>query len=293
MRILVTGAGGQLAQSLIERSGGPSGTELAALGRAELDLERPETIASALDRARPDLVINSGAYTGVDSAEDEPERAFSVNAIGAGEVARRAAELGVPIIQLSTDYVFDGAKGAAYIESDRSNPLNVYGRSKLEGEERVRAANPHHVIVRTAWLYSPFGRNFVKTMLNLASERDEVAVVEDQLGSPTSALDFADALLALAREISEGRSDLFGRTFHVAGKGTASWFDLARQVFEVSAAVGGPHARVRPIRTGEFPVKAVRPANSALDSGLFERELGFATPEWRTAVAAVARRLVN
>ncbi|WP_292090156.1 NAD(P)-dependent oxidoreductase, partial [Mesorhizobium sp.] len=159
------------------------------VGRPALDLARPETVFAALAEARPDIVVSAAAYTNVDQAEDEKELAFAVNATGAGKVAEAAAGLGVPVIHLSTDYVFDGAKDSAYVETDATAPLGVYGASKLAGEKAVAAANPRHLILRTAWVYSPFGRNFVKTMLRLASDRDEISVVADQWGNPTSALD--------------------------------------------------------------------------------------------------------
>jgi dTDP-4-dehydrorhamnose reductase len=293
VRIVVTGAGGQLSTCLAELSRRQAGVELIALGRPTFDLERIETVVSAIEQARPDLVINAAAYTAVDTAEVEPDRAFAVNAVGAGEVARCAAAAGAPVIQLSTDYVFDGLQAAPYDEDAVPNPLNAYGRSKLEGEERVRTANPHHLIVRTSWVYSPFGRNFVKTMLDLARGRDEVRVVDDQHGSPTSAFDLAEALLRVASSIDAHWSNVLGQTFHVAGSGSCSWADLAEQVFAVSAAVGGPGARVQRIATADFPTKAVRPANSALKSARFERAFDHRMPEWPESVAGVVRRLIT
>ncbi|RWE00373.1 MAG: NAD-dependent epimerase/dehydratase family protein, partial [Mesorhizobium sp.] len=180
MRLAVTGREGQVAASLIERGG--SDVEVVAIGRPVLDLARPDTIFAALEAARPDIVVSAAAYTAVDQAEDEKDLAFAINAAGAGKVAEAAAKLGAPVIQLSTDYVFDGSKDGAYVETDKTAPLGVYGASKLAGEEAVAAANPRHLILRTAWVYSPFGRNFVKTMLRLASDRDEVSVVADQWG---------------------------------------------------------------------------------------------------------------
>jgi len=293
MKLLVVGSAGQLSRSLVERSTDRSGIDLVAIGRPEVDLERPETVAHSIAAASADLVINAAAYTAVDLAEDEPGRAFAVNAAGAGEVARAAAEAGAPVIHISTDYVFDGRSSGRYREDDPTNPLGVYGRSKLEGEWLVRAANPDHLIIRTSWVYSPFGSNFVKTMLRLAADRDEVAVVDDQRGCPTSAPDLADALLTVAEHIRESNSGALGRTFHLAGPDACSWADFAEAIFAVSAGLGGPTANVRRIPTSEFPTKAVRPANSALDSSAFEREFGFALPQGRSSLEAALERMLH
>ena len=293
MKLLVVGSAGQLSRSLVERSTDRAGIDLVAIGRPEVDLERPETVAHSIAAASADLVINAAAYTAVDLAEDEPGRAFAVNAAGAGEVARAAAAAGAPVIHISTDYVFDGRSSGRYREDDPTNPLGVYGRSKLEGERLVRATNPDHLIVRTSWVYSPFGSNFVKTMLRLAADREEVAVVDDQRGCPSSALDLADALLTVAERIPESNSGALGRTFHLAGPDACSWADFAAAIFAVSAGLGGPTANVRRIPTSEFPTKAVRPANSALDSSAFEREFGFGLPQGRSSLEAALERMLH
>lgn len=287
MRILVTGREGQVARSLVERAAGRKDLTLIALGRPHLDLEKPETIGLAIADARPDLVINAAAYTQVDQAEEEPERAFRVNGEAAGDVAAAAATLGVPIIHLSTDYVFDGRLDRPYREDDPVNPLGVYGRSKLEGEERVRAANSDHAIVRTAWVYSPFGRNFVKTMMTAAHTRDELNVVADQVGNPTSALDLADGLLAMAEQWRGSG------TWHLAGTGDASWHEFAEAIMSACREAGEPSARIAPIRTQEWPTKAVRPANSRLSSARFEADFGFAMPDWRASVLDVVMRVAK
>ena len=183
MRIVVTGREGQVARSLVERGTMCDGVEVITVARPQLDLTRPETIMVALAAARPDIVVSAAAYTAVDQAEDEPELARAINAVGAGAVAEAAAKLGVPVIHLSTDYVFDGRSERPYTEGDLPAPQSVYGATKLAGEKAVAEANPHHLILRTAWVYSPFGKNFVKTMLRLAAERDEIAVVADQWGN--------------------------------------------------------------------------------------------------------------
>lgn len=221
MRVLVTGKEGQLVKSLLERSQGRKGIELSALGRPDLDLETFGSAAQAIARFAPDVVINAAAYTAVDQAEDEPERAFRINGDAAGEVAAAARAAGARIIQISTDYVFDGGGEGSYSEDAPVNPLGIYGRSKLAGEEQVRSNNPDHAIVRTAWVYSPFGKNFLKTMIALGHSRDLVTVVADQYGNPSSALDLADGLLAILDRWSAGGAGL-GETYHLAGTGSAS-----------------------------------------------------------------------
>ncbi len=291
MRIIVTGRNGQLALSLAERARAHPGLELIALGRPALDLMEPATIAPALAAAAPDLVVNAAAYTAVDAAEDDPETAFAVNARGAGAVAAAAAALEVPVIQLSTDYVFDGRKPGPYIEDDATNPLGVYGASKLEGERAVAAANPRHLIVRTSWVYSPFGHNFVRTMLKLAATRDELAVVSDQWGSPTSALDLAEAILAAARAMIAGTAT--PGVYHLSGTGETNWSGFARAIFTTSRTLGGPAAAVRDITSADYPKKARRPANSRLECARFVGEFGWRMPDWRESTEVVVRRLVG
>ena len=289
MRIAVTGRTGQVARALAERAG--LGDEVILLGRPELDLAQPATIAPALAAARGDVVISAAAYTAVDKAEGERDLAFAVNGAGAGAVAAAAQALGLPLIHLSTDYVFDGTKPAPYVESDPVAPLGAYGASKLAGEAAVLAADPGAAVCRTAWVYAPFGANFVRTMLRLAETRDEVAVVADQTGNPTSALDIADALLAMARRMTVDSSP--SGIFHMTASGDASWADLAEAVFAASAAHGGPSARVRRIATSEYPTPAPRPANSRLDCARLEQAYGIRLPEWRASVAAVVAGIIK
>lgn len=290
MRLVVTGREGQVVRSLMERAKGRA--EVVALGRPALDLARPETIAPALADARPDIVVSAAAYTAVDQAEDEPERAFAVNATGAGAVAEAAARLGVPVIHLSTDYVFDGTKEHPYSEEDAPAPRSVYGASKLAGEEAVAAANPDHVILRTAWVYSPFGKNFVKTMLALAQTRDHLRVVDDQHGNPSAAHDIAEAVLAIV-ETWRRRAERRPRgVYHFAGSGETSWCGLARHALAVSRAAGGPHAEVEAITTAEYPTRAARPRNSRLDCRRFRADFGYLAPEWQTSLEAVVKRLL-
>ncbi len=293
MRVLVTGKEGQLVRSLIERAKVKTDIEIIALGRPELDLEVAGSAAEAVRKLRPDAVLNAAAYTAVDQAEDEPERAFRVNAEAAGELAAAARASGAPIIQISTDYVFDGTAEGAYDEQAATNPLGVYGRSKLEGERQVSWHNPDHVIVRTAWVYSPFGRNFLKTMMTLAQSRDVLTVVSDQLGNPSSALDLADGLVALLSRWGAGERTGLGEIYHLGGTGAATWFEFTRLICSELQRLGLPAAEVRPIRTEDWPTKAQRPKNSVLDSSKFARDMAFAMPEWRSSAQAIIRRLAG
>ncbi|HEX8534431.1 MAG TPA: dTDP-4-dehydrorhamnose reductase [Allosphingosinicella sp.] len=291
MKVLVTGRAGQLVRSLVERSAGVPELEIAALGRPELDLEVPGSAAAAVRRAAPDVVINAAAYTAVDLAEDEPERAMRINGDAAGEIAAAARGVGAAIVQISTDYVFDGRRPTPYREDASTAPLGAYGRSKLAGEEQVRRSNPDHLILRTAWVYSPFGQNFVKTMMRVAQSRGEITVVADQQGNPTSALDLADALLAVLERCRHGERTGLGSAYHLAGTGSTSWFGFAEAIFQECRALGFPAAEVRPIRTSDWPTKAVRPTNSRLDSSRFAADFAFAMPHWRQSLGEVVRRL--
>ncbi len=293
MKILVAGSSGQLARSLVERARGWAGLELVALGRPDLDLEVPGSAAAAIQRAAPDVVINAAAWTDVDGAEEMRLRALRINAEGAGEVAAAAAAAGSPVIQMSTDYVFDGTSGDPYGEGAPPRPLNSYGSSKLAGEEAVRVANPNHLILRTAWVYSPFGRNFVKTMFEAAGEREELRVVADQRGNPTSALDLADALLRIAENWRNGEAKGLGETYHLAGSGEASWYDLATHVMDCRSRLGLRAATLVPTSSCDWPMRAVRPRYSGLNSARFAHDFGCSLPPWRESVAGVVARLAG
>ena len=293
MRIVVTGREGQVVRSLIERAAYQPSIELIALGRPEFDLTRTETVSEAIYAARPNLVVSAAAYTAVDLAEDEPELAHAVNAVGAGIVAQAAATVGAPVIHLSTDYVFSGEGDRPYTETDPTGPRGVYGQSKLEGEMTVAAANPRHLILRTAWVYSPFGKNFVKTMLKLAESRDTVSVVSDQWGNPTSALDIADAILRVADRLrTDPAFDAFG-IYHLAGSGDTNWSSFAREIFAASSNKGGPLAEVRDILTAEYPTKAARPLNSRLSTDKFFDVFDWRAPKWNISLAQVIDKLVS
>lgn len=293
MRIAVTGQHGQVARALSEIAP-RHGHEVVLLGRPTLDLLAPETVEPAVRGARAEVVINAAAYTAVDKAESEPDVAERVNGAGAGAVAAAAAALGLPVLQVSTDYVFDGSKPTPYVEEDDVGPLGAYGRSKLAGERAVADANPRHAILRTAWVYAPYGANFVRTMLRIAGNKPEVSVVADQHGCPTSALDIATTLLGVAAKlVAEPGNGALAGVFHMAARGEAVWADVAEAVFAASRARGGPSARVNRITTAEFPTQAKRPANSRLDCAKLERVYGIALPEWRVPLERTVSRLVG
>jgi len=291
VKILVTGRGGQLVNCLVERTAGRAGLEVHALGRSQMDLERPETLGEPIRAAAPDVVINAAAFTVVDLAEDELEKARIVNAEAAGAIAAAARDCGARIIQISTDYVFDGTAKAAYNEDAPTNPLGVYGRTKCVGEERVRAATPDHLILRTAWLYSPFGKNFVRTMMHLAESRDTVSVVADQRGNPTSAYDVADGLITVLEAWRKNGTTGPGRTYHLAGTGITSWCGFAEAIFDECRALGLPAARVEPIASADWPSRAPRPQYSALDCSRFEADFGYRAPAWQESLRTVVGRL--
>ncbi|MFC0244369.1 dTDP-4-dehydrorhamnose reductase [Falsochrobactrum ovis] len=292
MKIVITGREGQVVRSLVEKVSQRPDLEAIALSRPELDLTKPETVHRAIEAIKPDLVVSAAAYTAVDLAEDEPELAFAVNAAGAEAVAQAAKACGAPVIHLSTDYVFAGDAGGAYVETDATGPHSVYGRSKLEGERLVGQANARHIILRTAWVYSPFGKNFVKTMLKLAETRDAVSVVSDQKGNPTSALDIADAIIRVADHLAAASDFSVWGVYHLAGTGDTNWSDFARAIFRESNQLGGPTAVVTDITTADYPTKAARPANSCLSTAKFQQVFNWSAPHWQISLRDVVARLI-
>lgn len=289
MRILVTGRTGQLATSLAEEAAKRADLELIALGRPEFDLEDTESIAKQINSLRPDLVINAAAYTFVDKAETDPERAFAINRDGAAAVARAAKMLGVPIVHISTDYVFDGLKTQPYTEMDETTPLNIYGRSKLEGERAVVEEHPEALILRTSWVYSPFGSNFLRTMLKIGAERPMVRVVGDQFGNPTSALDLAAVIL----EISPLLRNQPGGLYHLTNAGCTTWHGLADYIYRESAKRGGPAPTVEAISSFEYNAAASRPTNSRLDCSAFHSRFGVKLRHWTEAAAENVLRCLS
>lgn len=289
MRILVTGRDGQLARSLAERSKSYTGVELRFAARPDCDLAVPGSVGTAIRETCPDLVISAAAYTAVDKAEQERELAQRINAEAVGEIAKAAAAVGAPVIHVSTDYVFGGSGDAPMREDEKIAPLGAYGQTKAAGEAALRAGQGDHLILRTAWVYSPFGANFVKTMLRLARDRDEISVVADQVGSPTNAFDLADVILALATRRLASDASGWGQTYHAAGNGQASWAEFAAEIMRLS----GSETRIRPIATADFPTPAKRPAWSVLDGSKLKKQFGLVMPEWKGSLPAVVARLLE
>lgn len=289
MKVLVAGSTGQLARALVDRAPA-AGVEILALGRPDLDLESRRG-AERIAAFAPDAIVNAAAYTAVDAAESDSARAFAVNRDGAAWLAGIAAQRKIPFLHVSTDFVFDGAKSSAYVEDDPPNPLNAYGRTKRAGEEAVLATCPQALIVRTAWVYSPYGQNFVKTMLRLAAEREVLRVVNDQAGNPTSAHDLANALLSMVLRLVSN-DDHPGGIYHMAGSGETTWFGFAEEIVRVAGELGHRVVPVMPITTSEFPTPATRPANSRLDCGKLRRDFGLQLPRWQDSTAAAVKALL-
>lgn len=283
LKIAVVGLNGQVASALITRA--PKDIEIIALGRPQLELSLRETVASSLRHTGCNVIINAAAYTQVDKAEVERELAEKANVIGAENVAKAAKSLGVPLLHLSTDYVFDGHLDRPYEENDQKNPVNFYGHTKLMGEERVSATHWDHIILRTSWVYSQFRSNFVKTMLRLGEDRQEVRVVSDQFGNPTSALDIADSLIKISQRVVDDKSDLLRGVFHLAGTGETSWADFAEKIFDLSQDYGRKLVEVTRISTTDYPTPARRPINSRLNTKKLEKIYGIKLPKWESSLA--------
>ncbi|NNU16770.1 dTDP-4-dehydrorhamnose reductase [Parvularcula sp. ZS-1/3] len=290
MKILVAGRSGQVARSLAEAAEGRDDVKLVCLGRPDLDIADRASVDAALAREKPDVLINAAAYTAVDQAEQDREAAYAGNETGPRHLAEASAAQGIPIIHISTDYVFNGEGERPYVESDPTDPLGVYGASKLAGEMAVADANPEHLILRTAWVYGAYGKNFLKTMLRVADGRDELSVVADQSGAPTSSHDIAEALLKLAPKMKDGAA--FG-TYHMAASGEGVWADFTQAIFEASAEAGGPTASVTRIPSSDYPTPAKRPTYSVLNSSALEEAFGVRLPDWREPVPGIVRRVLQ
>jgi dTDP-4-dehydrorhamnose reductase len=288
--ILVFGGHGQLGQEL-SRSAGDRGIAVRTLSRADADIARPDQVAAALGRHRPGVVINAAAYSAVDRAEDDYEAAQRANCDGAATIAAACAAADIPLVHISTDYVFDGCKSGAYLETDAVAPLSVYGRTKAAGEAAVRAAAPKHLIVRTGWLYGAFGKNFLRTILQLAQEREELRIISDQYGTPTSAHELASALLSIAPRLL--RNEPLWGTYHFSGTGIASRYDFAQWIVDIQARHTHRRPRLVPIATQDYPTRATRPANSALDSTRFRQVFGITADHWRSASERVIDTLLR
>lgn len=285
MKALVFGTTGQLGIELARRA--PRGIAIIAFGREAADLTDPATCARLVSSTDADVVINAAAYTAVDAAETDRDTAQVVNAKAPGAMARAAAALGVPFLHVSTDYVFDGSGDRPWREDDPVAPLGAYGQTKLDGERAIADAGGPHVILRTSWVFSAHGKNFVKTMLRVGAERDALSVVGDQRGGPTAAADIADALWAIASAFQKGRGET--GIFHYAGAPAVSWADFAEAIFESAALPAKP--KVNRITTAEYPTPAKRPANSTLDCSRIESAYGIEQPDWRKGLSEVIREL--
>jgi dTDP-4-dehydrorhamnose reductase len=287
--ILVTGGAGQVASELAARGG----ERIVRVGRPEFDFDRPESIADTVHRVRPTAVVNAAAWTAVDLAESEEAAAYRANRDGPATLARLCAEADVPLIHISTDYVFDGRKTAPYVETDPTGPTGVYGRSKLAGEHAVLEAGGRAIILRTAWVYNATGKNFVRTMLGAALKTDNLRVVGDQQGCPTNAGDLADAILAVMDRVQAGWQPAFAGIFHAAGTGSTTWHGFTEAIFDAAAKHGRRKPTVQPIATADWPTPAARPANSRLDCGKLGRVFGVSLPKWQESltdtVAAIVR----
>ena len=291
MRILVTGSQGQLARCLADVARTDAGIEMNFAGRPDFDLSKGVAAEQYVIQKDPDVIVNAAAYTAVDKAESEPGEAMSVNCDGAAAMARAAAELDVPIIHISTDYVFSGDKNSPYVEEDATGPVGAYGASKLAGEDSVRSIAGKHLILRTAWVYSIYGTNFVKTMLRVGKDRPELRVVGDQIGNPTSAHDLAAATLALCKRAAGGQGD-WG-TYHAAGQGDVTWFGYAQRIFETAGKAGYAVPAVVPIGTKDYPTPAKRPANSRLDCSKLREVFGVQLPMWQGSTDWCVKQLLT
>lgn len=281
LKVLVCGRNGQLAQALPRALQGIG--EVHLLGRAELDMAYPEQLRETVRQLAPGLIINAAAYTAVDQAESEAELAFAINAHSPGVLAEEAARLGVPLIHYSTDYVFDGSKATPYTEQDLPNPLGVYGRSKLAGEQAVAAVGAEHLILRTSWVYSQHGRNFLLTMQRLLQTQPQLRVVDDQIGAPTWAGTLATSTRKLIERWQAGHAGAWG-TYHLTAQGETSWFGFAQAIADHLKARGLPCAELLPIPSSEYPTPARRPLNSRLACTQLALEWQVSQPHWRQAL---------
>ena len=292
MSILLTGAKGQVGWEL-SNIGGKHGLEILALDRSELDITNPVSVSNQVNRARVSLVVNTAGYTAVDQAESEPELAFAVNRDGPAYLASACGKAGIPLVHISTDYVFDGQKKGAYLATDPVSPLSVYGKSKAAGEVEIRKHLREHFILRTGWVYGIHGDNFVKTMLGLGQEREVVQVVADQYGCPTYAADLAETILKIAAQLLKGGQVHWG-TYHYCGKGVTSWHGFAEAIFELAANYTSLLVkRVEPITTAEYLTPAKRPANSVLDCSLLEKEFDICPLPWSESLAKMLEVLFS
>ena len=292
MTLLVMGAKGQLGREICLQ-GGAHGLDVLGFDLPDLDITDPAAVEKTMAGTKPSLVVNAAAYTAVDRAESEPDSAFAVNRDGPANLASLCSEAGIPLVHISTDYVFSGEKGGAYLESDPISPLGVYGESKAAGEEEVRRHLREHLILRTSWLYGVHGANFVKTMLRLAKNEKTLRVVSDQFGCPTFAADLAEAVLMIAARYRYGRETAWG-TYHYCGEGNASWHRFAETIFSLARPYDTLRVKeVTAIKTEEYPTPARRPANSSLDCSLIHDRFGISPRPWRDSLSDMIARMFS
>ena len=291
--LLVTGGTGQLARA-IERLApqfAPLGYTLRLVGRPEFDFDQPDTVARCFRITAPALVVNAAAWTAVDAAEEQPKAAARANDSGPALLGELCDAAFIPYIHLSTDYVFDGTKGAPYVETDAPHPTSVYGATKLAGENRVLARNRRAIILRTSWVYATDGKNFVRTMLAAVRSGQPIRVVADQRGCPTNADDLAEAILAVVIRIGQGWQEAYSGVFHAVGAGDASWYEFAMAIFAIASRCGLPAPSVTPITTAEWPTPARRPADSQLDCGKLKNVFGVHLPDWRPSLDRAVEKI--
>lgn len=290
--VLVFGADGQVGRALAEARS-PEHLTVVGQNRAQVDITDAVAVRAAIDETKPAIVVNAAAYTNVDGAETAADDAFAINLTGPTNLAAACAAVAAPLIHLSTDFVFDGTKTGAYDENDPVNPLSIYGQSKAAGEKAVIAVHPTSIILRTAWVYSPWRKNFVLTMLRLGAERDELGVVDDQRGSPTSARDIADALLVIAASLAGGTTDKYG-IFHYCGAGQTTWHGFAEEIFALARANGLPTPnQLKPIATADYPTPAKRPANSVLSCEKIAQVFEIRPKPWQDSLAACLKEIAG
>ncbi|MDV6331049.1 dTDP-4-dehydrorhamnose reductase [Asticcacaulis sp. 201] len=291
MRIVVTGTQGQIDTS-IQRLGERLGISITRVGLPDVDLASIDTLDAAVRAARPDVIISAAAYTSVDKAESEPELAQKINGDAPGALARIANDTGLPLLHLSTDYVFSGDKLGAYTETDAPAPIGVYGKTKLSGEQQIRNATDNHVILRTAWVYSPYGNNFVKTMLRLGETNDRVTVVDDQFGCPTYAPDIARALLVIAQQVVNDRDETLRGVFNLTGEGETTWANFARAIFAGAERRGRRPVQVDNISSQAYQAVAKRPLNSRLSRDKLDDVYGLRLDGWQTSLDRCLDQLI-
>jgi len=290
MKLLITGAHGQLGCELVEQSQ-LMGFAVQTPPHRQLDITDLERVKYFINLYKPSLVINAAAYTHVDKAETDKPLAFAVNKTGSANLARICSENGMPLVQISTDYVFDGKKNTSYRETDSVSPLGVYGRSKAEGETEIRSHLKEHIILRTSWLYGVHGQNFVKTMLKLAGAKKKIRVVSDQYGSPTSAADLAQTILTIA-DLLHQRPAVDWGTYHYCGRGIISWYEFAKTIVKLARLHGEVKTiRIEPIKTADYPTKAERPIFSALDCSRIKKHFGIDPKPWQKSLKTTIQRL--